>query len=113
MLKPIIYRYTLPGWFPYLAFAWHPFIFVRTGERLIWAQENHERIHHAQQVELGKVLYTVLYIFYFCSGMFWHFLDKDKAYMDIPFEREAYANQSNRTYLDTRPAHAWTEYRGH
>lgn len=34
----------------------------------------------------------------------------NSAYKDTPFEREAYANQHNPNYLDSRPWFAWVRY---
>ncbi len=66
---------------------------------------NHERIHTAQQKELLFVF------FYLAYGLEWLFRylkcgNKFKAYRQMSFEMEAYANSSNLNYLDTRKHYA-------
>ena len=63
--------------------------------------ENHERIHTAQMREL---LYVFFYIWY---GIEWivrlfQYRNSKEAYLNISFEREAYQNQSNMSYLKVR-----------
>ena len=63
--------------------------------------ENHERIHTDQMREL---LYVFFYIWY---GIEWvirliQYRETKKAYLNISFEREAYSNQSNLSYLKVR-----------
>lgn len=62
---------------------------------------NHERIHDAQQREL---LYIPFYLLY---GLEWlwlllKFRNSRKAYRAISFEREAYANDHDLSYLSRR-----------
>lgn len=70
---------------------------------------NHERIHTAQQREL---LFVPFYIIYGIEWLFRlvqyrNFYD---AYMNISFEREAYANGNNLTYLSHRKLFSWLKY---
>lgn len=70
---------------------------------------NHERIHTTQQREL---LFLPFYILY---GIEWlirliQYRNRDKAYMNISFEREAYANDRNLSYLSNRRIFAWLHY---
>ena len=62
---------------------------------------NHERIHTAQQREL---LFICFYIFYLTEWLIRYFQDGNwhKAYMNISFEKEAYANGQNLDYLQNR-----------
>lgn len=50
---------------------------------------NHERIHFYQCMELGIVGFYILYILNFIINIF-YYLDVNKAYRNICFEREAY-----------------------
>ena len=70
---------------------------------------NHERIHTAQQREL---LFLPFYILY---GIEWlirliQYRNRDIAYMNISFEREAYANDRNLSYLANRRIFSWLHY---
>ena len=70
---------------------------------------NHERIHIRQQAELLVVLFYILY-----AG-FWIFnklkgQSNYEAYMNIPFEREAYENQDDWVYLFNRKRFSWKSY---
>lgn len=73
-------------------------LFVRKGETLSEQDMNHEQIHTAQIKEL---LYLFFYILYLIEFLFRCFMPGN-AYRNISFEREAYANQHNGHYLETR-----------
>lgn len=70
---------------------------------------NHERIHDAQQREL---LYIPFYILYVLEWLFRliQYRNREKAYMNISFEREAYAHGSNLSYLQRRKRYAFLNY---
>lgn len=53
---------------------------------------NHERIHIQQQIELGVVLFYILYLIWTIKYGYWN----------NPFEVEAYTNEQNVNYLTTR-----------
>lgn len=59
---------------------------------------NHEKIHTAQMKELGYVLFYVIYI----TEWLYRLTRKGNAYRNISFEREAYENEDNHQYLQTR-----------
>lgn len=70
---------------------------------------NHERIHTAQQRELLFIPFYILY------GIEWmvrlvEYRDSHQAYMNISFEREAYANGRDLSYLPRRRFFAWRKY---
>ena len=91
---------------------------------------NHENIHERQVLEVMKVSLLLLLLAY-STGIIYSFLwltlsysyyllyvleylmrllqykDKDLAYRNISFEREAYANQHNLDYLKTRTPFRW------
>ena len=117
----------------YKAMTVWPFVFIRNS--MAWAYnertDRHEHIHGSQQVEMlavGTVIATVLFLFG-CGWwslaalplfFYWYIVEwlirwayyrnRDTAYKNISFEREAYANQSNITYLDERKPFAWFKY---
>lgn len=88
--------------------ALFPFILVRQpnpGPVLV----NHERIHLRQQAELGILPFYVWYgLEYLIRRLQYrnHYL----AYCNISFEREAFANEANLTYLRTRPFWRFRHY---
>lgn len=67
---------------------------------------NHERIHTEQMKEM---LYVFFYIWYFVEWII-RLFGKGNAYRNLGFEKEAYSNDDNLTYLDTRPRFAWWKY---
>ena len=77
-----------------------PIIFVRKGCNVSESTLRHERTHFEQQKELLILPFYILYL------IFWPFY----GYRNIPFEREAYDNQNNKTYLETRKRYAWLKY---
>lgn len=69
----------------------------------------HETIHTAQGKEL---LWLFFYLWY---GIEWvirliQYKDRKKAYRNISFEREAYANDTDNTYLERRKLYAFIGY---
>ena len=73
--------------------------------------KNHEDIHYAQERELWYVFFYLLYGLMFV----WYFLkkwDREKAYLAIPFEVEAYNNARNLYYLENRKRFAWRKRGG-
>lgn len=92
------------------AMALFPFILVRDAE--VGTNKttiHHERIHFRQQIELLLIFFYILYggfyLYYRLRG-YTHF----NAYMSIPFEKEAYANEANPNYLKERKVWRWLRY---
>ncbi len=79
-----------------------PFIFVRDEnvKRNVFVI-NHEKIHIRQQAELLVVFFYLIYGVDYLIKLI-KYKDKDKAYRNIIFEREAYENQYNLEYLKNR-----------
>jgi hypothetical protein len=82
-----------------------PFVLLRKpnpSARLL----NHERIHLRQQLELGILPF---YLWYFIEYAYWYIRlgDHYTAYRAIRFEREAFDNDDNLTYLNKRPLWAF------
>jgi len=70
---------------------------------------NHESIHWLQQLEL---LIIFFYLWYFVEWLIKGILGifskgNESAYRRISFEREAYTNDDNLEYLNTRKHYAW------
>lgn len=82
------------------------FLFVRKGVRLSDKLLNHERIHTAQMKEM---LFIGFYIWYFVEWLV-RLFGKGNAYRNIGFEQEAYDNDDNLTYLDSRKSFEWLKY---
>ena len=74
----------------YIAITIWPFIFYRANMNNI--DLNHENIHGEQQKEL---LIIPFYLIYLVEWIF-------KGYENISFEKEAYKNQNNLSYLNSR-----------
>ena len=61
----------------------------------------HEEIHEAQAKECGGwIRYYLKYLFFWVKY----------GYRMIPFEREAYHNETRENYLDIREPFAWRKY---
>ncbi|QMW00138.1 hypothetical protein [Spirosoma foliorum] len=80
--------------------ALFPFILVKRpnpGPALL----NHERIHLRQQAELGILPFYIWYGLEYLVRRF-HYRDHYSAYRNISFEREAFSNDQDLSYLKTR-----------
>jgi hypothetical protein len=88
--------------------ALFPFILVRQpnpGPTLL----NHERIHLRQQAELGVLPFYLWYVVEYGIRRF-QYRDRYAAYRNISFEREAFANDNDLTYLESRRFWAFWQY---
>ncbi|MXV37262.1 hypothetical protein GO491_01030 [Flavobacteriaceae bacterium Ap0902] len=90
--------------------ALFPFILLRDKElklnkRLI----NHEKIHLRQQLELLVVPFCLWYIIEY-AFRYYQYKDRHKAYLNISFEREAYAHEKDLEYLRRRKCYAFFKY---
>ncbi len=88
--------------------ALFPFILVRhpnPGPVLL----NHERIHLRQQAELGIVLFYFWYVIEYFVRRF-QYRQHYQAYRNISFEREAFANEADPAYLQSRRWWAFRHY---
>ena len=103
----------------YVGITLFPYIFIYVGnktEKQIKVLKNHEMIHAAQVTEQGIVRWYWKYVMSYLKNIISGYFAKKgmnhrEAYHAIPYEREAYANQSNLKYLETREEHAWKKYK--
>ena len=70
---------------------------------------NHEQIHTAQMQELWYIPFYLIYIFWHIKLLF-KTRNNTEAYRQNPFELEAYANDHNLNYLQTRKRFAFRRY---
>ena len=112
-MKPRIYENSivprlLSWFFPVGAIVLWPFIFCRT--RLQGVMRNHELIHFEQYRELWVIGFYAVYLYDWLRGL-WKYKDTKKAYQQIRFEQEAYANQDKPMYYKYRNNLAWLRYK--
>ncbi len=87
-----------------------PFIVIKRRElRKNRVFMNHERIHLRQQLELLLVLFFIFYLFEYLVRLICY-RDTYKAYSSISFEKEAYVNERNLTYLRVRKPWSFIRY---
>lgn len=65
---------------------------------------NHESIHFEQEKELGFIFFYILYLLEWLVKLCFY---GKKAYHNISFEREAYANECDAEYLKKRKRYNW------
>lgn len=97
----VIFRYLF--YKNYVGLSLWPFIFLKNTdlkEDLVLI--NHEKIHLQQQKEL---LILPFYLFYLTEWIIKSiiYLDFYEGYQNISFEREAYNNEKDLSYLKSRP----------
>lgn len=106
-------------------------LIVREEVELTDKDINHEAIHTAQQYEILTASALLALVVSNIYASWWYLLitiampiamyvlawlialvlpPYDSAYMDSPFEREAYANQHDPLYLAKRAWYAWWKY---
>lgn len=104
----IVSKYLIPKGFRGITLF--PFIIVsETNLEQNQVMINHEKIHIRQQLELLIVPFFVWYGIEFLIKWF-IYKDKNSAYRNISFEREAYRNEKDLEYLKSRPFWRFFEY---
>jgi hypothetical protein len=89
-----------------------PFIFVKyrsDKENLVFI--NHEKIHLRQQLELLVLPFLIIYVSEYLVRLI-QYGNRDLAYRNISFEREAYDNESDQDYLEKRRLFSFIKYLG-
>ena len=84
-------------------------LWTRHSEWIDSAIINHERIHTCQQMEMLVLPFYIVYILEWLVRLV-QYRNFHKAYLNISFEREAYANGDNLSYLSRRKAYSWLKY---
>lgn len=95
---------------PAQAMAVYPFIVFK--EERLKADGiivRHELIHFRQQLELLVIPFYVLYLLFYLVNLL-VYRNHHLAYLNICFEREAYANDADVQYLENRKAYRWVRY---
>ncbi len=96
----IVSRYLIPKGFRGITLF--PFVIVSESDlKQNSVMINHEKIHIRQQLELLILPFFIWYGIEFLIR-FLICKDKNKAYRDISFEREAYVNEKDLNYLKQR-----------
>jgi len=96
----IVTKYLIPKGFR--GFTAFPFVFAQyklDKENAVFV--NHEKIHLRQQLELLIIPFFILYFLEFLVRLIQH-RNRDLAYRNISFEREAYAKEKDFDYLKQR-----------
>ncbi len=75
---------------------------VKQGKKIL----NHETIHFQQALELGVIPFYILYVLEWVIKLPFY---GSKAYYNISFEREAYDNDEDFTYLGIRKRYNWVK----
>ena len=98
-------------WIPFARgmYAINLFGIIFTKQHLSRIDENHEYIHTLQQRELLFVFFFLLYVTEWIVRVI-QTRSLIKGYLRISFEREAYENQRQLDYRETRKFFAWRKY---
>ncbi len=96
----IVSKYLVPKGFS--AITAFPFVMLRDNfSKDNSVLINHEKIHIRQQIELLILPFYILYFLDFLIKLI-IYKDKNRAYNNVGFEREAYDNENNPDYLKSR-----------
>ena len=89
------------------AIAFFPFVFFkdRKGQSDL-VLVNHEKIHLAQQLELLVIPFYLIYVVNYLYNLI-STCDRDAAYRNIIFEKEAYSMQGDPSYLNNRKPYSF------
>ncbi len=99
-------------WVPkgFTGIAVFPFVFVR--DKFCAEKKSlviHEKIHLRQQLEFLIFFFFIWYGIEFLIRLY-QYKDRRNAYLNISFEREAYANETNVNYLQNRKFFSFFHY---
>lgn len=106
-MRLIISKFWVPKGFSGITI--YPFVFARENWRSDKIFINHEKIHLRQQIELLILPFFIWYTLEFFIRLI-QFRNRQKAYRNISFEREAYVNESNAAYLLNRKFFSFLNY---
>lgn len=95
----------------FVGMAIFPFILLRNKEdKNDMHLVHHERIHIIQQIELLVIPFFIWYGFEYIYRLIQYKFDGHKAYRNLSFEREAYANEHDLEYLKKRKFYSFLNY---
>lgn len=104
----IVFKYLTPRGFKGLTFF--PFVFFRNKEDVLdKVVINHEKIHLRQQIELLILPFFIWYGTEFLVKWI-IYRERNLAYRNISFEREAYENEKDPNYLEQRSFWGFLKY---
>lgn len=104
----------LPKHFKILGIVLFCIVFLNKRSKLLNREElatllNHERIHVRQQLELLILPFFIIYIAEWLVLLL-KYRNKNLAYRNISFEKEAYGMADDLNYLEKRKSYAWLSY---
>jgi hypothetical protein len=70
----------------------------------------HENIHALQEKELWYIGFWFWYVFEFCIRLLQFRFNGRLAYRNISFEREAYENEHDKSYIENRKPFSFEAY---
>jgi hypothetical protein len=106
----LISKYIVPK--GYSGITIFPFIILRTSDmKNNSILLNHEKIHLRQQLELLVFPFYALYVLEFLFRLI-QYKKWNLAYRNISFEREAYCNEHDLTYLKSRKLWQFLKFTG-
>jgi len=103
---PIVIMTRKPLFRKYGGFSFFIFIFCWKDAQQKAILLNHETIHFWQQVELVFIFHWILYAVFYVMGRA-RGKNHDQAYLENPFEREAYRFEKDLTYCKHRRPFRW------
>jgi hypothetical protein len=104
----IVSKYIIPR--GYRGLTIYPFIIIKNRkEKLDNILLNHENIHIRQQIELAILPFFLWYLIEYLIRLI-QYKDKQKAYRNISFEREAYKKEKDQDYLKSRSFWSFLKY---
>ncbi len=87
------------------AISLFPFVFCRG--KISETTRRHETIHFQQQLETLVIGFYIIYLWDYLKARLVKRLPGPEAYRSLRAEREAYENQDNKDYLNTRKRYRW------
>ena len=104
----IVAKYLIPK--GYRGMAVFPFVVVKYDfDKINRTFVNHEKIHLRQQLEMLILPFFIWYFLEYLIRLI-QYKNKDLAYRNISFEREAYSNERDTTYLKNRSFFQFLNY---
>lgn len=95
---------------PAAAMALYPFMLFKYPSTMNQPDlVRHEEIHFRQQAELLLLPFYILYLSFYLINLI-RYKNHLRAYYNISFEKEAYANDADPNYLSNRKWYAWLRF---